>query len=469
LIVNNKGDWFGASAEILRYLFVALRALARFIRRYAPQNDRRVWVSSLVNKGELRLLVWIKGKMRIALDTLGCKLNQAETELLAKQFAEAGYRLVSRLDEADVYILNTCTVTHVADSKSRHLLRMAHRRNPNALVVATGCYAQRVPGELAKIDGVSLIVSNDEKPHLLRLLQESGGISSSTSIQGHSTASYHPTLRTRSFVKAQDGCNSFCSYCIVPLVRGREKSLPAGQVVAEVRGRVAGGYKEVVLTGTEIGSYNYDGVDLKGLLEQILAKTDVTRLRLSSLQPQEISPELIRLWSDSRLCSHFHLSLQSGSDRVLERMKRRYRVSDYQEAVSLIRSQLSEAAITTDIIVGFPGESEEEFEESYRFCKQMEFARIHVFTYSPRAETEAARLPQPVGDMVKKQRSEKMLDLAEESVQRFRQRFLGKTITVLWEKQSEDGVWSGFTANYIKVYTKSDEDLSNRLLAVKLA
>ncbi len=405
--------------------------------------------------------------MRIALDTLGCKLNQAETELLAKQFAEAGCRLVSRLDEADVYILNTCTVTHVADSKSRHLLRMAHRRNPDALVVATGCYAQRVPGELAKIDGVGLVVRNEEKPHLLRLLQKSGDISNSPSMQG-STVNDSSARRARAFVKAQDGCNNFCSYCIVPLVRGSEKSLPAGQVVAEVRDRVASGHKEVVLTGTEIGSYNYDGAGLKGLLEQVLSKTDVTRLRLSSLQPQEISPELIGLWGDSRLCPHFHLSLQSGSDGVLKRMKRLYRVSDYEEAVSLIRTRMPEAAITTDIIVGFPGESDEEFEESYRFCGQMAFARIHVFGYSPRAGTEAERLPQQVGDKVKKQRSQRMLTLAEESAQNFRQRFLGKTMAILWEKQSEDGIWSGFTANYIKAYTKSDEDLTNQLLPVKL-
>ena len=407
--------------------------------------------------------------MRIALDTLGCKLNQAETELLARQVAKEGHRVVSRLDPADVYILNTCTVTHIADSKSRRLLRMARRRNPDALVVATGCYAQRVPGELAEIDGVSLVVGNDEKPHLLRLLQESGGISSFTSIQGSCTASYHPTLSTRAFVKVQDGCNDFCSYCIVPLVRGREKSLPVGQVVAEVRQRVASGYKEVVLTGTEIGSYSHNGVGLRGLLEEILAKTEVTRLRLSSLQPQEISPELIQLWDNSRLCRHFHLSLQSGSDGVLRRMKRCYRVSDYQEAVSLIRSQLPEAAVTTDVIVGFPAETEQEFEESYRFCRRMEFARIHVFTYSPRAGTEAARLSQPVADKIKKQRSQRMLALAEESVQSFRQRFLGKAMTVLWEKQSADGVWEGFTDNYIKVYTKSDRDLSNQLMAVKVA
>ncbi|GAH62672.1 unnamed protein product, partial [marine sediment metagenome] len=262
----------------------------------------------------------------------------------------------------DVYILNTCTVTHIADGKSRHRLRLAHRRNPDALLVATGCYAQRAPTELTQIEGVDLVLSNDEKPYLLRLLEESGRLSSPGCVQGNSTINPHPGFKTRAFIKVQDGCNSFCSYCIVPLVRSREKSTPADEVVAEVRHRTANGYKEVVLTGVKIGSYNSDGVNLKGLLEHILAETNVARLRLSSLQPQEISPELIRLWRDSQLCRHFHLSLQSGSDGVLTRMKRRYSTSDYRQSISLIRALVPEAAITTDIIVGFPGETSADFD-----------------------------------------------------------------------------------------------------------
>lgn len=405
--------------------------------------------------------------IKVALDTIGCKLNQAETELLAKQFAEAGYQLVSPSDKADVYILNTCTVTHIADSKSRHLLRLAHRRNPGAMVVAAGCYAQRAPQELAQIEGVNFVLGNEEKLNLLRLLEGSGHLSNSLWVQGDSTSRCYTGFRTRTFIKVQDGCHSFCTYCIVPMVRGREKSMPVDQVVAEVRQRVAQGYKEVVLTGTEIGSYNYDGVNLKGLLEHILAETEVVRLRLSSLQPQEISAELIRLWHDPRLCRHFHLPLQSGSNVVLYRMKRRYSTSDYQRAVALIRALVPEVAITTDIIVGFPGESDEEFEQSYNFCRQTEFARIHVFTYSPRQETQAAHMPNQVGDKVKKQRSQKMLALAKESSQNFSQQFLDRTMLVLWEKQS-NGIWSGYTDNYIKVYTKSNNDLTNKLLPVKL-
>jgi len=405
--------------------------------------------------------------IRVALDSLGCKLNQAEIELLARQFAEAGYQLVSPAGEADVYILNTCTVTHIADSKSRHRLRLAHRRNPDALLVATGCYAQRAPQELAQIEGVSLVLGNNEKQYLPQLLKESGCIDSPVSVQEDSTITHYAGFRTRALVKVQDGCNSFCSYCIVPLVRGREQSLAVDQVVAEVRHRVTQGYKEVVLTGVKIGSYSYDGVNLRGLLEHILNETGVERLRLSSLQPWEISPGLIGLWRDQRLCPHFHLSLQSGSDKVLSRMKRNYSVSHYEQSVSLIRALLPETAITTDVMVGFPGETSAEFEESYDFCRRMEFARIHVFSYSPRQGTQAAQLPQQVGDKVKKERSQKMLALAKESAQNFSQRFLGKTMPVLFEQQS-NGIWSGHTANYIKVYTKTSDDLTNRLLPVKL-
>jgi threonylcarbamoyladenosine tRNA methylthiotransferase MtaB len=400
--------------------------------------------------------------MKIALDTLGCKLNQSETELLAQQLVKAGHRLVSSIDEANVYILNTCTVTHVADSKSRHLLRLAHRRNPEAFVVATGCYAQRSPHQLAGIEGISLVVGNNEKEQLPRLLEQSGYPPASME------ASDSPSLlRTRAFIKAQDGCSSFCTYCIVPIVRGREKSLPLEQVLSEVKERAAENYKEVVLTGTKIGSYLNDRMNLKDLLERILHETDVPRVRLSSLQLQEISRELITLWGDSRLCPHFHLSLQSGSDTVLERMKRRYTVIDYQQAVSLIRSMVPDAAITTDIITGFPGETEQEFEESYKVCQGLVFSRIHVFPYSPRQGTEAALMPQLIDDATKKQRTQKMLALAKESTYNFRQQFLGKTRPVLWEKES-NGVWSGLTDNYIKVYTRSAEDLTNRLLPVEV-
>ena len=398
---------------------------------------------------------------RVALDTLGCKLNQAETESLARQLAAAGYELVDSVDEADIYILNTCTVTHVADRKSRNLLRQARRRNGRVRLIVVGCYAERSPQELARIDGVDLVIGNGQKAQVPDRLEELGCPSLSA---GQSLYQYG---RNRSFVKVHDGCRSFCSYCIVPLVRSRVESVPVEQVVAEIQNRVADGVKEAVLTGTEIGAYHRGGVDLIGLLKRVLAETGITRLRLSSLQPQEISEELLRLWKDSRLCPHFLLSLQSGSDSVLGRMKRRYTSADYRRAVALIRERAPDSAITTDVIAGFPGETEAEFQESYDFCRQMSFARIHVFPYSRRPGTEAAGMPEQVSEGVKKERVQKMLVLAEESAHSFQERFLGRAMPVLWEQKS-GGVWSGYTGNYIRVYTRSGEDLTNQLIPVKL-
>lgn len=404
--------------------------------------------------------------MKVAIDTLGCKLNQAESELFARQLAEAGHKVVSSIEEADVYILNTCTVTHIADAKSRHLLRMAHRRNPTARLVAAGCYAHLAPQEIASIEGVSLVVGNEDKTRLVQKLEESGCLS--PDVNAHKDSISNHERRTRSFIRIQDGCSYFCSYCIVPLARGREKSLPLGEVAEEVRERVNDGYKEVVLTGTNIGLYHHDETNLAELVARVLSDTEVVRLRLSSLQPQEISQRLIELWRDSRLCPHFHLSLQSGSNSVLQRMKRRYNVTDYQQAVLLIRSVVPQASITTDIIVGFPGENEAEFEEGYEFCREMQFARIHVFPYSRREGTTAACLPGQIADDVKKQRSQRMLALARESAINFRRRFCGAIVSVLWEKCNSNGIWTGLSDNYIKVQCRSDADLTNRLFPVKL-
>lgn len=403
-------------------------------------------------------------KVSVALHTLGCKLNQAETETLAGQFIEAGYQLVAFGEEADVYIVNTCTVTHVADRKSRHLLRMARRRNPDALVVATGCYAQRSPQELAQI--AQLVLNNEQKAHIVELVGEKLGFLSGAK----GKFIFGVDGRVRALVKVQDGCDDFCSYCIVPRVRGRENCLPVDEVIEEVRARVAAGYREVVLTGTKIGSYSYDGVNLKQLVERILGETSVERLRLSSLQPQEISTGLISLWRDRRLCPHFHLALQSGNGSVLGRMRRRYCIDDYQRAMSLIKEAVPDAAITTDVIVGFPGESDSEFEDGYRFCGEAGFANMHVFPFSLRPGTLAARMPGQVEEGLRKERGHKMLELARRSVNRFRERFLGQTMEVLWEKETSlgSGVYSGLTGNYIRVFTKSDVSLTNRVVPVKL-
>ncbi|MDD4924471.1 MAG: tRNA (N(6)-L-threonylcarbamoyladenosine(37)-C(2))-methylthiotransferase MtaB [Dehalococcoidales bacterium] len=404
-----------------------------------------------------------ESNIRVAFDTLGCKLNQAETEALMEKFRNSGYRIVNPDEKFDVYILNTCTVTHIADRKARHLLRMAHRINPEAVLVAAGCYAEHAANDLLKIEGVRLAVGNDKKMKLPQLLKESGLVSADRCFVP--CDDFSANQRTRSFIGIQDGCNNFCSYCIVSYVRGREKSVAHEQVVKEVNDKVSRGFKEVVLTGTEIGSYSYEGLSLKGLIDIILKETAVERLRLSSLQPQEVTYDLIALWRDERLCPHFHLSLQSGSDTVLKRMKRLYTTADYLDAVSFIRSVAGEAAITTDIIVGFPGETDEEFLESYDFCKIIGFARIHVFSYSRRRGTAANIMPNQISPQVKKKRSDLMLKLAEDSASVYHSNFIGKTLHVLWE-QADNGIWNGYSGNYIKVYTASDMDLTNTLTEV---
>ena len=402
--------------------------------------------------------------MKIALETLGCKLNQAETESLARQFIQAGHEVVQHPDDADVYILNTCTVTSTADAKARHLLRLAHRKNPDVFIVATGCYAQRMASELRDIEGVNRVVDNNGKGKLLQVVQN---IPKKDNPQKDLTNPSSP-FRTRSFVKIQDGCQNFCAYCIVPYVRSRETSVSPDTIIKDINRRSAEGYQEIVLTGTRVGGYSFSGMDLKSLLIRILNETKIPRIRLSSLQPQEISAELIKLWQNQRLCPHFHLSLQSGSKSVLERMNRRYTPGGYQRVVDLIRQEVPSVAITTDVIVGFPGETAQEFEQSLQFCKQIGFARIHVFSYSPRSGTAAAGMVGQVPDNVKKERSQKMLALAEESSRNFKESFAGASMDVLWEKQTDGGDWSGITGNYIRVFAKSNDDLSNKLQSAKV-
>jgi len=422
--------------------------------------------------------------IKVAFYTLGCKLNQAETELLAGQFNKAGYHLVSPHDTADIYIVNTCTVTHIADRKSRHWLRLVRRKNPEALIIATGCYAQRAPQELAQI--ADLIIDNEEKEHLLEVVKGAKNQSNVIASEAKQPRSQEKTkppdipynTRVRSLIKIQDGCHSPCTYCIVPRVRAYEYSLPASQIIEEIKQKVAVGYKEVVLTGTKVGCYSYNGVNLRGLMERILHNTDIKRLRLSSLQPQEISADFLALWQDaalssgegSRLCRHFHLALQSGSDAVLQRMKRCYSLDDYQKTINLIREAIPDAAITTDVMVGFPGEGNAEFEQNYRFCQQADFANIHVFPFSPRPGTAAAKMPQQVWEQVKKERAQRMLELARYCRHSSYAQFLGRTMPVLWEKETNlgSGIYSGLTDNYIRVFTHSEKPLTNKITPVKL-
>ena len=414
----------------------------------------------------------------VAIHTHGCKLNQADSASLARQFAAAGYAVVDSPRDADVFVLNTCTVTANADAKARQALRAARRANPQALIVATGCYPQRSRDELTRVEAVSLVVDNTEKSQLVPLvtgrLGGSGNGSQAPRQETLGGVAPVPRGRSRAMMKIQEGCNQVCAYCIVPKVRGRERSIPPEVLVRQVSERVSEGYLEVTLTGTQLGSYGFDipGAGLAGLVRTILEDTDVPRLRVSSLQPQEIGPELLELWQDRRLCPHFHVPLQSGSDQTLRAMRRRYDTARFSETVEAIRRAHPEAGITADVIVGFPGETERDFQDSYDFVRSVEFSDLHVFPFSARPGTSAAHLPDDVPPAEKKRRVAEMMSLAEGGFRSFRRRLLGQERPVLWESKRKDGgvwVWSGLTDNYVRVYTRSPQDLHNTITPARLA
>ena len=414
---------------------------------------------------------------RVSIETHGCKLNQADSELLARRFAKAGYLVVGPSEPADIHVVNTCTVTHVADSKARQSLRAARRRNSSCLVVATGCYAQRAPQELAALEGVGLVVGNSEKARLVEKVLEARGEETVPCSVGDDNLSTglvsRESGRTRAMVKIQEGCNQVCSYCIVPKVRGRERSIPPDILLGQVRERVDEGYKEVVLTGTQLGSYGFDlaGTDLKSLLELLLRGSGVERLRVSSLQPQEITRKLLELWDDPRLCPHFHMPLQSGCDEVLKKMRRRYDTDQYAQAAEQIRANVSGVAITADVIVGFPGEDDSRYRESFRFAKKMGFASMHVFPYSVRPGTSAAYMGPKIDERTKRERMEEMLSLSREQASAFRRSCIGTTRQVLWERTDVRGgmpVHLGLTDNYLKVHTLGAKAMSNHVTPARL-
>lgn len=409
-------------------------------------------------------------KPTVAVLTLGCKLNQADSQVIARGLIAGGVRVVDRLQKgADAVVINTCSVTHVADRKARHLARQAKRLSPDAQIVMTGCYAETAPEGTAETIGVDDLLGNEAKPAIPAMLL------SRLADRGDPAAGC-PThlrdgLRTRAFVKIQEGCNELCAFCIVPYTRGREVSVPIESIVHEVREREMEGVLEVVLTGTQLGNYGRDlGWSEQGprrLLEALLEQTSVPRIRLSSVQAQDITPELLSLWRDSRLCPHIHLPLQSGSDLLLKRMRRRYTAAGYRDAVAAIRLAIPDVAITTDVIAGFPGETDEDFERTYALCRDVGFAAIHAFPYSRRPHTGAEKMDGHLPVAVRRERMERLLALGRESSRLFRQSFLGRTMDVLWEEES-GGVWHGLTGNYIRVRAETSEDIANRLLPTLL-
>ena len=409
----------------------------------------------------------------VAIETHGCKLNQADSQDLARRFLSAGYRIVSLSDGPDIYVLNSCTVTHVADAKARQALRAARRRNPAMTVVATGCYAQRAPDQLKRIAGVDLVLGNFEKSQIVAQLQRIRTVKTVSCAEGREEVAAQESLgRTRAMVKIQEGCNQVCAYCIVPKVRGRERSIPPEELVVTVDNLVRAGFREVALTGTQLGSYGFDlpnSDGLRGLIAKILAETGVERLRVSSLQPQEITSDLLELWRDSRLCPHFHMPLQSGSDDVLRRMRRRYTAEEYRHTVLRIYEAIPQASVTADVIIGFPGETEEDHRRSLELCKAMDLAGMHVFPYSVRPGTSAAYMGSMTSPRLKQRRKVEMLGLARERAAEFRHRALGSVRPVLWEREVRPGVLDGLTDNYLRVEAPLDASMVNEISRVRLA
>jgi len=403
--------------------------------------------------------------MYVYLHSLGCRLNQSEIETMARQFTAAGYVVVDDPAQADVCVVNTCAVTAEAERKSRHCVSALARANPAVRIAIVGCYATLAPGQCAALPGVAWVVPNAEKEHVV----EEVAPSLLPSCKGEEVRAV--PLRTRAFVKVQDGCDNHCTYCITRLLRGPARSRPVADAVAEVQGRAAEGYQEAVLTGVNLGAYGRDlGVPggLRMLVEALLTHTDLARLRLSSLEPWDLDEGFFRLWENSRLCRQLHLPLQSGCDETLHRMGRRITTGEFARLVEAARAAIPDLAVTTDVIVGFPGEDEAAFRAGYDFVAATEFARLHIFPYSPRPGTAAIRLPGRVARQVGEARARQMRELGAQQAFRFRQRFVGREMAVLWEQRRRDGLWAGLTDNYLRIVTSTANDLHNRLTATRL-
>ncbi len=419
---------------------------------------------------------------KAALHNLGCKVNAYETEAMQEMLEEAGYEIVPFREGADIYIINTCTVTNIADRKSRQMLHRARKLNPDAIVVAAGCYVQAQKG--GRVDPcIDIVIGNNHKKELITILQEyeaAHGISVSME-DINSTQEYEslhltkPGDHTRAYIKVQDGCNQFCTYCIIPFARGRVRSRKQEDVIREVKDLAENGYREVVLTGIHLSSYGIDFDGERHLLDLIRAVHEVDgimRIRLGSLEPGIITDEFARELSVlPKICPHFHLSLQSGCNATLKRMNRKYTSEEYYEKCGILRKYFSNPALTTDIIVGFPGETEEEFKESLSFVDKVDFYETHIFKYSKRKGTKAARMEAQISERVKTQRSSAMIRMGEKKRRAYEAGFIGKEVEVLIEEKTEiDGknVYTGHTKEYIKIALEDEKDLRNTIVKVQI-
>ncbi len=411
--------------------------------------------------------------MRVFLSNLGCKLNQAELEDLARRFTAAGHVIAGSLAAADLHVVNTCTVTHVAARDSRKVARRGRRLNPALRTVVTGCWPAAAPDEAKGLTGVDLVVPNDAKHELVeRVHRAFPGTRPAGRGDGPLAIPYVPLEfgNSRALVKVEDGCNMRCSFCIIPATRGRQRSRPLEEIVAEVAALAGGGFREIVVTGVQISAYRSAGAPEARLFELVAAlleRTPVARLRLTSIAPWQFDRRLLALFASGRLCRHFHFSLQSGCDSTLERMRRPYSAARFAALIEEVRAAVPGVAITTDVIVGFPGESEREFEESLEFVRAARFARVHAFPYSPRPGTEAAAMAGRLAPGVVKERMRRMLEVSRASARRFRRRRLGETAAVLWERRRE-GRWRGTTDHYLRVVAEPGWEPVDRLAPARL-
>lgn len=415
---------------------------------------------------------------RAALHNLGCKVNAYETEAMQQILEDAGYEIVPFTEVADVYVINTCSVTNMADRKSRQMLHRAKKLNPQAIVVGAGCYVQTKEAQALVDEAIDIVIGNNKKHELLQLLetyeQSHSRIKRIVDIN-HEKQEYETLFlsktaeHTRAFIKVQDGCNQFCSYCIIPFARGRVRSRRMEDVLEEIRRLAENGYREVVLTGIHLSSYGVDtGESLLHLIEQVHQIAGIARIRLGSLEPRIVTEEFGKRLSElPKVCPHFHLSLQSGCDATLARMNRRYDTAEYEEGCRILRSYFAHPAITTDVIVGFPGETEEEFALTKEYLRHIHFYEMHIFQYSRREGTKAAVMPEQIPEPVKKQRSEELLALGEAMSQEFREYYVGRETEALLE---EPFVWegrtyfTGYTKEYVKIAYETGENMANRLV-----
>lgn len=399
--------------------------------------------------------------MKVLIETHGCKLNTADSQRLANEFARSGYEIAGIGETPDVFVLNTCTVTHVADKKARQALSRARRNFPDAIVVAAGCYAQSGTADLEELGATDLVIPNTRKSEIVSIISSRTGMEWQGPV-GAGDVVGHLLGRTRAAVKIQEGCDQVCAYCIVPKVRGRERSIPKTEIIDQVQALSSAGCPEVILTGTQLGSYGFDleGTGLVDVVRSVLEETDVRRLRVSSLQPAEFSDRLLELWNGvgkNRLCPHFHIPLQSGSDRILERMRRRYTGGEYLDAVRAAKAAVEGCSVTTDVISGFPGESDVDHQRTVEVLQAAELADAHIFPYSARPGTSAAHYPDQVAVHDRTQRAEELREIADAMARRHRQAFVGAVLPVLWEGARGR---SGLTDNYLRVRLEAEEIIS---------